>query len=220
MKPDPSNLVIELLWMVKAYGAVKSGNSSGWVAFLRIFPLPILDSCSHKKAVILAKPRTKQMISLIDDNTAKSSRQIFELTKDPKHSAVWGHNILHLLQFHCESLQLSWRFCKTSWQIQSRPPDQSTLLQLWALNLSLAGSATCFPEFAIARCRVQRACAARPSWELHGKSFLELLDHWSYQVLSSTRRKYWKSLDVFGKRVIEGFVVVWSESPRESISTN
>lgn len=31
---------------------------------------------------------TKQMISLIDDNTAKSSRQIFELTKDPKHTAV------------------------------------------------------------------------------------------------------------------------------------
>jgi hypothetical protein len=65
-------------------------------------------SCSPKKAMILAKPcRTKQMISLIDDNTAKSSRQIFELTKDPKHTAVWVQNILHVLQFHCEYLQLT-----------------------------------------------------------------------------------------------------------------
>lgn len=194
----------------------QDGPVKGWLG--RIFedlPLPIV--ARNWNLTFSAVPK-KQWSS---QNRAGPSRWFRWLTTIRQNPAVkflnWQrtqNTLLFEFKIFCTCCSFTANTCNwLSWQwilqVQptnsKSPPDQSALLWLWALNLSLAGSATCFPEFGIARCRVQRACAARPFWELHGKSFLELLDHGDppkVQSLPSSIKK--NVLKVFGKRVVEG----------------
>ena len=194
----------------------QDGPVKGWLG--RIFedlPLPIV--ARNWNLSFPAVPK-KQWSS---QNRAGPSRWFRWLTTIRQNPAVkflnWQrtqNTLLFEFKIFCTCCSFTANTCNwLSWQwilqVQptnsKSPPDQSALLWLWALNLSLAGSATCFPEFGIARWSVSNALAplGRRGSCTEKVSEGTLGSWWSSKSPISTKFKK-NVLKVFGKRVVEG----------------